>query len=45
VKKVDRMSFRPKKLKPKRFRWRPVLYVLGTLAMLALAVGARYKPH
>ena len=35
----DRMSWKPK------FNWRPTLYSLATLAMLALAAGARYKPH
>jgi len=33
------MSFKPK------FDWRPALYSLAALAMLALAAGARYKPH
>jgi hypothetical protein len=32
------MSFKP------RFNWRPTLYSLAILAMLALAAGARYKP-
>jgi hypothetical protein len=32
------MSFKPK------FNWRPTLYSLAVLAMLALAAGARYKP-
>jgi hypothetical protein len=31
--------------KPKRFNWRHTLYTLAALAMLALAVGARYKPR
>jgi hypothetical protein len=25
--------------------WKPLLYTLATLATLALAAGARYKPH
>ncbi len=33
------MSFKP------RFNWRPTLYSLAVLAMLALAAGARYKPQ
>jgi hypothetical protein len=32
------MSFKP------RFNWRPTVYSLAILAMLALAAGARYKP-
>lgn len=40
MKEVDRMSF-----KPKRFNWRHTLYSVATLVMLALAVGARYKPR
>jgi hypothetical protein len=31
--------------KPRKINWRPALYSLATLAMLALAAGARYKPH
>jgi hypothetical protein len=31
--------------KPKRVNWTHVLYSLATLATLALAAGARYKPH
>jgi anti-sigma-K factor RskA len=33
------MSWKPK------FNWRPMLFSLATLATLALAAGARYKPH
>jgi hypothetical protein len=35
------MAFKPMH---KKFSWRPTLYTLATLAILALAVGARYKP-
>jgi len=31
--------------KPKRFNWQHMLYSIATLVMLALAVGARYKPR
>jgi len=34
------MSWKP----GKKFNWRPMFYSLATLAMLALAAGARYKP-
>ncbi len=30
--------------KPLSISWKPTLYSLATLAMLALAAGARYKP-
>jgi hypothetical protein len=30
--------------KPKKYNWKPTLYSLATLALLALAAGARYKP-
>jgi hypothetical protein len=33
------MSWKPK------CNWKPMLYSLATLAMLALAAGARYKPN
>jgi len=35
----DRMSW-----KPKKFDWKTALFSLASLATLALAVGARYKP-
>jgi hypothetical protein len=31
--------------KPLSISWKPMLYSLATLAVLALAAGARYKPH
>jgi hypothetical protein len=31
--------------KPKRVNWTHMLYTLAALATLALAAGARYKPH
>ena len=31
--------------KPRKFNWKATVYCLATLAMLALAAGARYKPH
>ena len=31
--------------KPKRVNWTHMLYMLAALATLALAAGARYKPH
>jgi hypothetical protein len=34
------MSFKPKKV-----NWTRMLYTLATFATLALAAGARYKPH
>ena len=35
------MSFKPKM----KINWMSALYSLATLATLALAAGARYKPH
>jgi hypothetical protein len=34
-----------KGFKPQKFNWRAMLFSLASLAMLALAAGARYKPH
>jgi hypothetical protein len=31
--------------KPKKVNWTHMLYTLATLATLALAAGARYKPN
>jgi len=31
--------------KPRKFSWKATLFSLASLAMLALAAGARYKPH
>jgi hypothetical protein len=39
-KEVNRMSWKPSK----KFAWRPMLFSLATLATIALAAGARYKP-
>jgi hypothetical protein len=33
------MSWKPK------YNWRPMVYTVATLVVLALAAGARYKPH
>ncbi len=35
------MSWKP----AKKINWKATLYCLATLAMLALAAGARYKPN
>jgi hypothetical protein len=31
--------------KPKKFSWKATLFTLASLATLALAAGARYKPN
>jgi hypothetical protein len=36
------MAFRPAH---RKFNWRPTLFSVAILAMLALAAGARFKPH
>lgn len=41
------MSWKPRKISLKRSKigLKPALYTLAMLATLALAAGARYKPH